>query len=82
MENISDISSIARKLVSKNDLKSCPIMFTGCKTSINPVKCYWTNSFIIQGPNKKQAYHNPFLPFTNIKMNINVEECIRLRNYD
>lgn len=62
-----------RRILTKNDNRPCPFIFTGCKTSINPVNCYWTNSFILQGGSKVQANLNPYKSHQNIKMTINIE---------
>lgn len=48
-ENIDGGLGLVRKLHIKNDNRPCKILYTGCKTSINPIKCYWANSFILQG---------------------------------
>lgn len=81
VDNIGDMHSVARKLLSRNDSRPLPIVFTGCKTSVNPVKCYWTNSFIVQGENKKQANLCPFADWVNIKLNIDTIEGLKYRDF-
>jgi len=56
-------------------------VFTGCRTSVNPIKCYWANAFLIQGENKKQVNLNPFGQWVNIKMNFDLALCSKYRNY-
>ena len=58
------------------------MIFAGCKLSINPIKCYWANSFVIQGNNVKLASANPFLGPANARLNINTEKCLKFKKYD
>lgn len=50
--------------------------------SINPAKCYWSNSFIVQGNQERVASAHPFKGPANARMNVNTEKCLRKKKYD
>jgi hypothetical protein len=63
------------------DGKKHVVMFTGCKTSIDALKCYWTNAFIFQGADKKNIHISPFRAWGNVKLNGNIGKTVQSRDY-
>jgi len=67
--------------MNRYDGKQLTFLLTGCKTSIDALRCYWTNAFILQDSNKKQINVSPFANWANVKMNVNVGKSVKTRNY-
>lgn len=57
------------------------VMVAGTKCSINPIKCYWTNSFVSQGSIKKQAFLHPFSGWSNCQLTVSIENILNSKNY-
>jgi hypothetical protein len=77
-----EVSPVLRKLQERNDQRPCVGVFAGCKTSTNPLKCYWSNVLVMQGSNRVQGGAWEFGKPVTVQMSVRVEDCLKFRNYE